>query len=239
MQGCQGMSSLLGNKKAGGKIVFFGEVLNQGDRMPSSTCFAPHHVTVHNIILKDEKHSGHFQCIFITLNLYVYLIHNTVSCFKSLSQLELSPLPSFTYFIKRHFNLMTVLNLDTTWLLPTILRDSFPKLPCIWNKHVCIVLQVMRKSVLCLQGCINNAELSCHSILQNMDWKVGNSFLGEDITAGFMERTEMCRKEEAGWEIQDSCVSTKSFSVVFCRVQSNFSDWTIQIDRGASGQLSK
>lgn len=87
-----------------------------------------------------------------------------------------------------------------------------------------MVLQVMRKSVFCLQSCINNAEFSCQSVLQNMDWKVGNSFLGEDITAGFMERTEVCRKEAGGWEIQHSYVSTKSFSIVFFRVQRNFSD---------------
>lgn len=56
--------------------------------------------------------------------------------------------------------------------------------------------------------------------------------MGEDVTAGFMGRTELHRNKATGWEIQKAAVSTKSFSVVFCRVHSNFSDWTIHRQKG-------
>ena len=62
------------------------------------------------------------------------------------------------------------------------------------------------------------AILSCRIWIE----KSAKTFRGEEITAGFMGRTELCRSKAAGWE--KAAVSTKSFSVVFCRVHSNFSD---------------
>lgn len=168
---------------------------------------------------------------FLSLHIYTWiLLTSTRYCFKvSVSQSGLSSsLPSLIWMIV----LKTWCNLTPYGLWRWLFRaTSYLKWACLYGTSSHKKIRFPSIGV-----AISNAELTCHSILQNSDWRECKDFELGGVTAGFVGRTELCRNKAAGWKNQKA---QKSFNIVFCRVHSNFCDWTIPIDRRASGQLSK
>lgn len=77
------------------------------------------------------------------------------------------------------------------------------------------------------------AILSCRTWIEKREKLRGGGYY-----CRIYGENRIAQNKAAGWEIQKAAASTKSFSVVFCRVHSNSRDRTIQTDRRASGQLS-